>query len=122
MKKVLNLVFASAMVLSLAFVGDAVSANNPLSVNAQTVTVKRDNNVGIARRTSRGAKYVYRKARNGTVYVYRKTAQGTVYVGKRVYSGGKYVTVKSAQGAKYVGKKTYKGGRKVVSRAKKILY
>jgi hypothetical protein len=124
MKKLTGLFFALAMLLSVAFVGDSVSGNNPFSAQAQTrtgrVTVKKRNN-GIASRTYRGGKYVYRKAKNGTVYVYRKTAQGTVYVGKRVYSGGKYVTQKSVKGGKYVGRKTVGGTKAVFSRTKKIV-
>lgn len=126
MKLTINLLFAFAMIVSLAFFGEIASSHNPLSAQAQTrsgtVTVKRKSNVGIARKASRGAKYIYRKGRNGVVYIYRKTAKGVVYVGKKTYQGGKYVGKKTVQGTKYVGKKTYKTGRKVVSRAKKILY
>ncbi len=124
MKKLTGLFFALAMLLSVAFVGDAVSENNPFSAQAQTrtgrVTVKRKNN-GIASRTYRGGKYVYRKSKSGVVYVYRKTAQGTVYVGKRVYRGGKYVTQKSVKGGKSVGRKTVGGTKAVFSRTKKIV-
>ena len=124
MKKLTGLFFALAMLLSVAFVGDSVSGNNPFSAQAQTrtgrVTVKKRNN-GIASRTYRGGKYVYRKAKNGTVYVYRKTAQGTVYVGKRVYSGGTYVTQKSVKGGKSGGRKTVGGTKAVFSRTKKIV-
>lgn len=124
MKKLTGLFFALAMLLSAAFVGDVASENNPLSAQAQTrtgrVTVRKRNN-GIASRTYRGGKYVYRKSKNGVVYVYRKTAQGTVYVGKRVYRGGKYVTTKTVKGTKYVGRKTVGGTKAVVSRTKKIV-
>lgn len=114
MKKILGILFAFLMILSVAFIGDAISSNNPFSAQAQTrkgnVTVKRKNN-GIATRTARGAKYIYRKGKNGTVYVYRKTAKGVVYVGK-----------KTAKGSKYVAHKTKRGTKKVVSRTKKIVY
>ena len=86
MKKILSIFFAAVMILSVVFIGDALSSNNSMSAQAQTkrrqVTVRRKKR-GIASRTYRGGKYIYRKAKNGTVYVYRKTAKGTVYVGKK---------------------------------------
>lgn len=124
MKKILGILFAFAMILSLAFISDAISSNSPFSAQAQTrkgkVTVKRKKR-GIATQTVRGSKYIYRKGKNGVVYVYRKTAKGTVYVGKKTYQGGKYVGKKTYKGTKYVGKKTYKGSKAVVSRTKKIV-
>ena len=95
MKKVVSLFFVFAMILSVAFVGDAFSAQ------AQTqVTVKRKSNPGAIRRVGRGGKWVVRKTWNGTKYVSRKVWVGT----------------------KWTGKKTWKTGRKVVSRTKKIVY
>lgn len=125
MKKLTGLFFALAMLLSAAFVGGVASDNNPFSAQAQTrtgrVSVKRKNN-GIASRTYRGGKYIYRKAKNGTIYVYRKTAQGTVYVGKKAYQGSKYVGKKTYQGTKYVGKKTVGGTKAVFRKTKKVVY
>ncbi len=124
MKKLTGLFFALAMLLSVAFVGDSVSGNNPFSAQAQTrtgrVTVKKRNN-GIASRTYRGGKYVYRKGKNGVVYVYRKTAQGTVYVGRKTYQGGKYVTAKTVKGTKYVGRKTVNGTKTIFRKTKKVV-
>ncbi len=101
MKKITSLIFAAAMVLSIAFVGELSSSTtqNPFAAQAQ-VTVKRKKNVGIARRTYRGGKWVAGKTWKGTKYVGKKTWQGT----------------------KWTGKTTYKTGRKVVSRTKKIVY
>ncbi len=124
MKKLTGLFFAMAMLLSVTFVSDAISENNPFSAQAQTrtgrVTVRRKNN-GIASRTYRGGKYIYRKGKDGVVYAYRKTAQGTVYVGRKTYQGGKYVTTKTVKGTKYVGRKTVNGTKSVFSRTKKIV-
>ncbi len=124
MKKLSGVLLALAMILSITFISSAVSENNPFSAQAQTksgqVTVKKRKN-GIASRTARGAKYVYRKGKNGVVYVYRKSAKGTVYVGKKVYKGGKYVTKKTVKGAKYTAHKTKRGTKAVISRTKKIL-
>jgi len=124
MKKLTGLFFALAMLLSVAFVGDSVSGNNPFSAQAQTrtgrVTVKKRNN-GIASRTYRGGKYIYRKGKDGVIYAYRKTAQGTVYVGKKTYQGGKYVGKKTVQGTRYTAHKTKRGAKAVVSRTKKII-
>jgi hypothetical protein len=100
MKKIINLVFAVAMMLSVVFIGDAISSNGNLSIQAQQkVTVKRRKK-GVIRKTYAGGKWVTRKTWNGTKYVSRKVWQGT----------------------KWTGKKTWKTGRKVVSRTKKIVY
>lgn len=99
MKKVINLVFAAAMMFSVVFIGDAISSNAPFSVKAQQVTVKKRRK-GVIRKTYAGGKWVVRKTWNGTKYVSRK-----VWVG-----------------SKWTAKKTWKGGRKVVSRTKKIIY
>lgn len=99
MKKLTTLVFAFAMMLSIVFVGGAISSDSSFSAQGQTVSARR-NNKGIARRTYAGGKYVVRK----------------------VYVGGKYVTRKVWVGSKWTGKKVWKGGRMVTSRSKKILY
>lgn len=99
MKKVINLVFAAAMMFSVVFIGDAISSNAPFSVNAQQVTVKKRRK-GVIRKGYAGGKWVVRKTWNGTKYVSRKVWVGT----------------------KWTAKKTWKGGRKVVSRTKKIVY
>ena len=98
MRKITSLIFALTMVLSIAFVGELTSSQNPFSAQAQ-VTVKKKN-VGIARKTWRGGKWVVRKTWNGTKYVSKKVWVGT----------------------KWTGKKTWKTGRKVVSRTKKVVY
>ena len=111
MRKVLNLVLAIVMVLSLVFIGDIASSNNPFAAQAQTkVTVRKKNSGGLYGKSKRGTKYIYRKGRNGTVYVYRKGRQGTVYVGKKSYKGGKYVVGKTVKGSKWI----YRKGKKIV--------
>ena len=119
MRKVSSLFFAVAMMFSMVFISEAISSNSPFSTQAQ-VTAKR-NNGGLAGKTARGAKYIYRKGKNGVVYTYRKTKQGTVYVGKKTYQGGKYATRKTVKGTKYVGKKTVGGTKKVFSKTKKVV-
>ncbi|HEX8369522.1 MAG TPA: hypothetical protein VF604_13330 [Pyrinomonadaceae bacterium] len=99
MKKITSLIFALAMILSIAFVGELTSSHNPFSADAQ-VTVVRKKRVGAIRTIGRGGKYVVRKTWNGTKYVSKKVWVGT----------------------KWTGKTTYRGGRKVVSRTKKIVY
>ena len=98
MRKLTSLFFAAVMMLSIAFVGDAISRTtslgNPYAAQAQTVTKKRK--PGAIRRVYRGGKYV----------------------GTKVWTGTKWVSKKTWQGMKW----TYKGGRKVVSRTKKVVY
>lgn len=100
-KSFISFCFAFVMVLSVAFVGELTSSQNPFSAQAQTVTVKKKK-VGAIRKIYRGGKYV----------------------GSKVWTGTKWVGVKSYQGAKYIGKKTWHGtkyvGRKTKSLGKKI--
>lgn len=105
MKKVTTLFFAAAMMFSIVFIGEAISSNGNLSVNAQQVRVKRKNR-GLASRTYRGGKYVYRKSAQGTRYVYRKSVKGTKYVGKQSYRGGKWTYNKGKKGTKAAIRKT----------------
>lgn len=105
MKKLTTLFFAVAMMLSIVFIGDAISSNGNLSVNAQQVRVKRRSR-GLASRTYRGGKYVYHKSANGARYVYRKGRKGTIYVGKQSYRGGKWTYNKGKSGTKYIIRKT----------------
>ena len=99
MKKLINLVFAAAMMFSVVFIGDAINSNAPFSVNAQQVTVKKRRK-GVIRSSYAGGRWVVRKTWNGTKYVSRRVWVAT----------------------KWTGKKTWKTGRKVVSRTKKIAY
>ena len=112
MKKTISILFAFAMILSLAFIGDAVSSNGSLSVNAQTgrVTVRRKRTGGVVGATGRGARYVYRNGKRVVVYTGRKT-----------YQGGKYVGKKTVQGTRYTAHKTKRGAKAATSRTKKIL-
>lgn len=99
MKKGISVLFAVVMMFSVVFFSEAISSDNPFSVKAQQVTVKKKRK-GIARKTYAGGKYVVRKSWDGTKWVSKKVWQGT----------------------KWTGKKSYKTGRKVVSRTKKIVY
>ena len=92
MKKLLSLIFAVTMILSVSFSAEA------------------QQNKGVVTKTTDGGKYVYRKSADGTRKVYRKTSNGTVYVGKQTYKGGKWAYGKVRRNTKAV-----------VSRTKKIL-
>lgn len=101
MNKIKGIFFAVVMMLSLVFVGGAISsADTSMSASAQQVTVKRKRSPGIARRTYRGGRYVVR----------------------RTWDGTKWVTKKVWVATKWTGKTTWKTGRKVVSRTKKVVY
>lgn len=103
MKKLTSLIFAAAMLFSIAFIGEAISTatstGNSMAVQAQA-TVKKKRKVGAIRKVYRGGKWVGTKVWNGSRWVARKTWHGT----------------------KWVGKKSWKTGRKVVSRTKKVVY
>jgi hypothetical protein len=110
--KLLNSLLALAMLVSLVFVGEITSTNNPLSVQARTqteqVVVKRKKVGGLAGKTYRGGKWVYHKAANGTRYVYYKTKAGSKYVGRQTWKGGKWTYNKTKNGTKSVFHKTKK--------------
>lgn len=99
MKKLTALVFAFAMMLSIVFVSGAISSDNSLSAQGQTVTARHRRH-GVVRRGYAGGKWVVRKS----------------------YRGGKYVTKKVWVGTKWTAGKTWSGGRKVFSRTKKVIY
>lgn len=114
MKKITSALFATAMMLSVVFLSEATSSNNPLSVSAQsmqsTVAVKRKKK-GIARRTYGGGKYVV-----------RRTWDGTKYVSRRVWVGTKWTAHKTKRGTKWTAHKTKRGTKKIISRTKKVVY
>lgn len=92
--------FAFAMMLSIVFISDAVSANAPFSVNAMSAQVTvRHRRHGVARRyyghtkhgvqkgvhkTKRGTKYSAHKTKRGTKYTYHKTKRGTKYTYRKI--------------------------------------
>jgi hypothetical protein len=125
MKKISSVIFALAMLLSVAFIGEATSSNSPFSVQAQTMQTTRQSNVTVRRKRSGGivggAKYVGKKTYQGAKYAGKKTVQGTKYVGKKTYQGGKYVGTKTVQGTKYAAHKTKRGAKATASRTKKII-
>jgi hypothetical protein len=90
-KKIITLFFAAAMVLSMAFIGEFGSSQNPFSAQGQTVTVKKKKKVGPIRKIGRGGKYVGKKTWKGTKWVGKKTWKGTKYVGKKTWKGTKWV-------------------------------
>ena len=101
MNKLKACFFAGVMILSMVFIGGAISSSDrSMSTSAQQTTVTRKRKVGVTRRIYRGGKWV----------------------GTQVWTGSKWVARKSWQGGKWVGKKSYKTGRKVVSRTKKVVY
>ncbi len=116
-KTIISAFFAFAMILSVAFVADMISDQNPFSAQAQTTRVKKKR-VGAVRSAYRGGKYVGKQVWNGTRWVGVKTAQGTKLVGKKTWQGTKAV----GKGTKKVGKKTWRGTKKVGSKVKRVVY
>ncbi len=115
MKKSIGIFFAFAMILSLVFIGDALSSNNPLSVQAQEMTMQTRTGRVVVRRKRRGGivggtRYVAHKTKRGTKYVAHKTVRGTMYVGK-----------KTVQGTRYTSHKVKRGTKATISRTKKII-
>jgi hypothetical protein len=102
MKKMTNLIFAIVMMFSIVFIGDAISANGNLSVQAQSKRVYTEGrrNKGIIRRSYGGGKYVVRRTWNGTKWVSKKVWVGT----------------------KWTGRNTKKTTKKIFRRTKEIVY
>lgn len=103
MKKIGVIFFAVAMMLSIVFVGDALSSNGSLSVKAQTVTVKKKRKAGAVRRVYRGGKYVGYKVYRGGRWVFVKTSRGA----KKGYRMSKNGSKKGYRMTKNASKKTY---------------
>ena len=95
MKKTIGIFFAFAMILSLVFIGDTLSSNNPLAVQAQTqtrtgrVVVRRKRTGGVVGGVVNGTRYVAHKTKRAGKYVAHKTVRGTVYAGKKTVQGTK---------------------------------
>ena len=101
MKKILSVIFAAAMLLSVAFIGEATSSNSPFSVQAQTQTrviVRRRRHGGVVG----GTRYVAHKTKRAVKYVAHKTVRGSVYVGKKTVQGTRYTSHKIKRGTKRV--------------------
>ena len=94
MKKTINLFFATAMMFSIVFIGDAISSSGNLSVQAQTVRVKPQKK-GIIRKSYAGGKYLVRRTWDGTKWVSRKVWVGTKWTGKKTWSITKKVARKT---------------------------
>jgi hypothetical protein len=82
MRKLTAVVFAFAMILSVAFVGEAASSGGALSVNTISTQVKvKQKRHGVARRayyrSERGAKKGWYKTKHGTKWTAHKTKTGT---------------------------------------------
>jgi hypothetical protein len=84
MKKIVNLFFVAAMMFSIVFIGDAISSNGNLSVQAQQQTTVKRRKKGIIRRSYAGGKWVTKK-----VWV------GTKWTGKKTYKTGRKVVSRS---------------------------
>jgi len=100
MKAIAAIFFAFAMMLSIVFIGYAVSSNAPSSANAMSAQVTvRHRRHGVARRyyghskrgvqkgfhkTKRGTKYTAHKTKRGTKYTYHKTKRGTKYTYRKI--------------------------------------
>lgn len=102
MKKLISAIFAIVMVLSLAFIGDTISSNGNLSVNAQT---------SVTRKTTRGGKYVWVKTKNGTKKVWRASWR----TGRKIGHGTKTITVKTYRKTKHGVRKVFHKVKRAVS-------
>jgi hypothetical protein len=98
MKKLMNLFLAMAMVLSITFVGAAISSNGNLSIQAQTRGTVKVERKGAIRQSYAGGKYVVRKTWTGTKWVSKKVWIGTKWTGRNSWK----VTKKVGRGAKRI--------------------
>ena len=101
MKIFLSMVFALAMIVSVVFIGDAVSSNAPFSINAQTKVERKTKS--IAHKTYGRGKWVVIKTKNGTKRVWRASTR----TGRKIGQGTKRVTVKTYRKTKHGTKKVF---------------
>lgn len=92
MNKIFSVIFAVALMLSIVFIGDAISSNGSLSVSAKNaqVTVRKRHH-GVATRTKHGAKYVAHKTKRGAKWTYHKGAKGTRWTAHKTKRGTKHI-------------------------------
>lgn len=91
MRKLTSLFFALVMTLSIVFIGEAISSNGNLAVQAQQkTTVKRKKRKGLIRKGYAGGKWVAKKSWRGGKYAGKKTWQGTKWTGKKAWKGTKW--------------------------------
>src|SRR5262245_30267448 len=111
-RKITTAIFALTMMLSVAFVGESISSsgNNPYSVSAQTVTVRRSR-PGLARSAYRGGRWVVRRTWDGTKWVSRKVWVGTRWTGRQAW-----------RGTRWTGRQAWRGTRKVGRTIKRAVY
>lgn len=104
MKKIKSIFLAFAFVVTLTFIGGAVSAN------AQDTMMGK-----MGDKVQKTTKKVYNKSRRVGTTVGTKTWNGSKWVASKSYRGGRWVAVKTVNGSKWV----YRRGRNVVLGAKK---
>jgi hypothetical protein len=117
MRKLLGFLFAFAMILSLAFVGEAFSPNSS-SVLSQTqtrrqtgrVVVRRKRTGGVVGATARGTRYVAHKTKRAAKYTAHKVKRGTIYTAHKTAQGTRYAAHKTKRGTKAA----YRGTKKVL--------
>lgn len=102
MKKINSVILAIAFVVTFAFAGSAVNAQETMmkkAVNAVTDTSKK----------------VYKKGRRVGTTVGNRTWNGTKWVASKSWKGGKWIAVKTVNGTKWV----YRKGKGVVTGTKR---
>jgi hypothetical protein len=104
MKKIVSAFFVSAMILSVVFLGEVTSTNNPLSVSAQSM----QSTVGVRRKKKGPVRKTYYKAKQGTKWTAHKVKRGTKWTAHKTKRGTKWTAHKTKRGTKHVFHKTKK--------------
>lgn len=104
MKKIISALFATAMMLSVVFLSEATSSNNPLSVSAQSM----QGTVGVRRKKKGPIRKGYYKAKKGTKWTAHKTKRGTKWTFHKTKRGTKWTAHKTKRGTKHIFHKTKK--------------
>lgn len=113
MKKLVSAFFTATMILSVVFLSEATSSNNPLSVRAQsmqgTVSGKRKRRGPVRRayvHTRNGVRWTAHKTKNGTKWTAHKVKRGTKWTAHKTKRGTKWTAHKTKTGTKHIFHKT----------------
>lgn len=94
MKRVISLVFATSLILSIVVIGEAARSGPGFAANPQIGYLKRKTRK-VSHRVKYKSKYVGHKTAKGTRWTAHKTKRGTKYTYGKTKRGTKKVYVKT---------------------------
>ncbi|MGB2752238.1 MAG: hypothetical protein WBC19_09290 [Pyrinomonadaceae bacterium] len=104
MKTIYSAIMAVALVLTITFVGSSIGYAQQTTMGKIGDTVENTTKT-VAKKTTSGAKAVYRGGKRVGYTVGSKTWNGSKWVASKSWKGGKWIAVKTVNGTKWVYRK-----------------